>query len=275
MLQKCGNDTWYLICNLNLMKEAKKKNITINHMYSQSLNMYGDLGNIIALQYRAGLREIGVKVVHTELNEEFIPADIYLIGGGQDKDQMYVYRDLLKQKKTIQEEVEKGKVFLLICGGYQLFGKSFIDGEGNLIEGLEILDIDTAALDTSVASRCIGNAVVKIRGKFAEEWGINLSFSEYLVGFENHGGQTRFLSDSVQPIGDVITGFGNNSFDKIEGASYQNIIGTYLHGSILPKNPHLTDAILQKALHFHDKDFTLPEADWHLEQLAHQSVVGK
>lgn len=244
----------------------------INHLYSKNLNIYGDLGNIIALKYRASLYGIQTEVFSTELGEESVrEADIYLIGGGQDDDQMRVFEDLLRHKNFIESEVEKGKVFILICGGYQLFGKYFLDANGNMIEGLGILDIETRAPDSSVSSRCIGNLVVEITEEFVKNWDIDTSFSKYLVGFENHGGQTFFVSKKVCPIGLTISGFGNNSIEKLEGCSYKNIIGTYLHGSLLPKNPHLTDAIIRKAI---GKNFS-NSTDIEIEKKAHQHILEK
>lgn len=244
-------------------------------MYSKSLNIYGDMGNIISLKYRAERRNIDLEVVNTEIGGEMIEADIYFIGGGQDKDQIRVYKDLLSHKDFIKSEVEKGKVFLLICGGYQLFGKFFVDGDGNRIEGLNILDIETQALDSTVASRCIGNVVVELNEEFIEKWNINTNFSNYLVGFENHGGQTKLLSDQIKPIGNVVSGFGNNSIDKVEGCFYKNIIGSYLHGSLLPKNPHLTDAVLQKALkNKYGETVEFESLEFEIEKKAHEEQLA-
>lgn len=248
--------------------------LKINHLYSKSLNIYGDLGNIIALKYRAELRGITAEVIHTELGEEISESDIYFIGGGQDQDQILVFEDLLKRKDFIISEVGKGKIFLLICGGYQLFGKYFLDGSGNKIEGLNILDIETQASDYNVSSRCIGNIVVEMNQEFINTWNIDISFSKYIVGFENHGGETMFLSSKVKALGNVVHGFGNNAVDKLEGGFYKNIIGSYCHGSLLPKNPHLTDALLRKALK--NKGITL--ADLHdkvhfIEQKAHYHII--
>jgi lipid II isoglutaminyl synthase (glutamine-hydrolysing) len=252
------------------------KEIKINHLYSKSLNIYGDLGNIIALKHRSKVRGIDTEVLNTELGEDIKEADIYFIGGGQDEDQIRVFKDLLQKKDFIEKEVENGKIFLLICGGYQLFGKFFVDGNGRMIEGLDILNVETKALDYAVASRCIGNIVVELDTEFIKEWEVDTTFSKFIVGFENHGGQTRLLSDSVKSIGKVVHGFGNNSFDKIEGCVFKNIIGSYSHGSLLPKNPHLVDAFLRKALHakYNEevKFETLPDT---LEKLAHENIIKK
>lgn len=229
-----------------------KKKLIINHLYSQNLNLYGDLGNIIALKYRLEKRNLPFEIINTELYDEKIhKADIYFIGGGQDNDQMLVFKHLLKHKDFIAEEYNNGKVFLLICGGYQLFGKYFLDAKGRVIEGLDLINIETKALDSTVKSRCIGNILVELSKDFVDYWNIDLSFSKFIVGFENHGGQTYFIKHNtkiIRPIGKVIKGYGNNFFEKLEGAWCNNLIGTYLHGPILPKNPHLTDAIIKKAL---------------------------
>ena len=260
--------------------------ITLNHLYSKSLNIYGDLGNIIALQHHARNLGIDLQVVHTEISSKMVAADIYFIGGGQDEDQVLVFRDLLQHKKFITEEVKKGKIFLLVCGGFQLFGKYFIDASGNRIEGLGILDMTTEALDEKVSSRCIGNVIVETNKEFVDHWKIDSKFSKYLVGFENHGGQTHINKISkvnkisnpnkdsnipeLREMGNVLVGFGNNSQDKTEGAWQQNIIGTYLHGSILPKNPHLALAILQKAV-----GESVKSVDLSLEKKAHEEMLRR
>jgi CobQ-like glutamine amidotransferase family enzyme len=264
----------------NKVKKTAKFGLVINHLYSESLNIYGDLGNILALKYRGEKREIGIEIVHTEIGGKMIEADIYFIGGGQDLDQIKVYEDLLKHKDFIKKEVEKGKVFLLICGGYQLFGKFFVDGNGNMIEGLGILDLETKALDANVASRCIGNIVVELNEEFVKAWEIDTNFSKHIVGFENHGGQTSPFAEasgdsSIHEIGNVLVGFGNNSSDKIEGCFYKNIICSYLHGSFLPKNPHIADAILKKALKNKYKSFEFKDIDNEMEKSALKEVEIK
>ncbi|OGC50516.1 hypothetical protein A2716_04915 [candidate division WWE3 bacterium RIFCSPHIGHO2_01_FULL_40_23] len=248
-------------------------NLKLNHLYSQNLNIYGDLGNIIAFKYKAEKAGINLYVSHTEIGEEISEADIYFIGGGQDQDQILVYEDLLRHKGFILNEVEKGKVFLLICGGYQLFGKYFVDGEGNALKGLSILDLETNSPDSKVSSRCIGNIVAQLNSGFIKHWDVDASFSKYIVGFENHGGQTKLLTDQVKPIGEVIKGFGNNSTDKVEGCFYKNIIGSYMHGSFLPKNPHITNAILKKALLQKYNDVTFENLYEGEEKKAHQLIL--
>lgn len=254
----------------------KNYKLRLNHLYSKSLNIYGDLGNIITLKYRSQLHWIDLEVINTELGEEIQEADIYFIGGGQDEDQMRVFRDLLEKKDFISSEVEKGKIFLLICGGYQLFGKFFVDGNGRLIDGLGILDVETKAPDYAVASRCIGNLVVSLSVDFIKAWDVDTSFSQYIVGFENHGGQTRLLSDTVKPVGKTIKGYGNNSFDKLEGCFYKGIIGSYCHGSLLPKNPHLADALLKRAIKTkYNENVTFEKLSDEIEKNAHTFILSR
>lgn len=250
------------------------KTLKLNHMYSKSLNIYGDLGNSISLAHHANQLGIELDIYNTELGEQPQEADIYLIGGGQDEDQILVFEDLLAKKDFIVNEVNKNKIFILICGGYQLFGRFFVDGNGRVIEGLSILDIETKAPDYAVTSRCIGNIIVEMGPEFVDHWSIDTNFSKYIVGFENHGGQTKLLSDQVKPIGIVIKGFGNNSFDRQEGAIYMNIIGSYCHGSLLPKNPHLASAIIRKAFkNQYKQDLTPSDIDFTFEKKAHEHIL--
>lgn len=261
-----------------------KNKIILNHLYSKSLNIYGDLGNIIALKYLCGQLGVGLEVINTEIGDELQKADMYFIGGGQDKDQLVVYEDLLRHKEELAEEVERGKVFLLICGGFQLFGDYFVDGSGNKIAGLGILPMETKAPDYNVASRSIGNLVVRMSEEFVGHWGIDRNFSEYLVGFENHGGQTTLnkfneenkasnQNKTLRTIGEVVVGKGNNATDKVEGVWTKNIVGCYLHGSLLPKNPHLGISIIKKSLGI--KNLSLKDLDLDLEKKAHWEMLGK
>lgn len=224
--------------------------LVLNHLFSKSLNIYGDYGNVKAIKYLVTnfFKDVELEIYNSELGEDIKEADIYLIGGGQDADQFKVFKDLLNKREFINEEVQKGKIFILICGGYQLFGKYFLDAKNNLIDGLGILDITTEVLSGEVSKRCIGNLIVEMSSEFIKHWNIDTGFSKTLVGFENHGGQTKLLSEIVKPIGKVLSGYGNNFNDGLEGVLYKNVIGTYLHGSLLPKNPHLGFAIVNKAL---------------------------
>ncbi len=205
----------------------------ICHLYPDLLNSYGDLGNIQILKYRASKRGITVVVHNVSLGESFNPSeyDIVLFGGGQDFEQSIVAKNLKESSKAtaIKEYIENNKVFIAICGGYQLLGKYYVTSDNQKLDGLGILDIYTEKGD----SRFIGDVIIESNGN-------------KLVGFENHSGNT-YIND-LQPLGTVIKGFGNNGKDKTEGCRYRNTYGTYLHGSLLSKNPELADEIILNAI---------------------------
>lgn len=213
----------------------------ITHLYPDELNIYGDMGNIITLNKR--LTGLGFQPVYQTVGlGQKLPmqTDIYFIGGGQDKEQLIVCKDLLEKKDRLEKDVENGVVVLAICGGYQLLGKEFITGDNEVVQGLGILDIQTTAPNSDVKSRCVGNLFVQ--SSIPE---IN---NYLLIGFENHSGQTKLLSEKVIPLGKVISGFGNDSSSGFEGAKYKNVFGTYLHGSVLPKNPQFCDYLIMQAV---------------------------
>ncbi len=210
--------------------------LRLGHLYPDQLNMYGDRGNIITLRQRCAWRGITLRHVALELGEALRPDDfdMLFIGGGQDKEQDEVARDLREVKATaLREAVESDMPVLGVCGGYQLLAKFYRPAEGPELEGVGILDAWTIHKGKAVA-RCIGNVAL--------QWG-----DQTLVGFENHGGRT-YLGAGAKPLGRVLHGHGNNSEDRLEGCVYHNTIGTYLHGSLLPKNPHLADHLITLAL---------------------------
>ncbi len=213
------------------------------------MNIYGDMGNIIAITHR--LNKMGYEVVYQSLNQNSeLPnqTDFYFIGGGQDKEQEVIYKDLLNHKLQLESDIVRGVGLLAICGGYQLLGKSFITGNNKVVEGLNIFPVETKSPDASVKSRCIGNLIV--------ECSIPEIKNTKIVGFENHGGQTYFIPKNLQTefqqtaytLGKVLLGFGNNSVEKLEGCVLKNSIGTYLHGSCLPKNPQLAGWLIYSSL---------------------------
>jgi len=239
--------------------------IKIAHLYPKKMNIYGDYGNILILEKRCFWRNIKTQYVPLDCIDNTIEdSDIVFFGGGQDRDQMEVFEDLLKNKDIILQMVNDEKIFILICGGYQLFGKFFIDQYGNLIEGLDILDIETKAQGKKVRERCIGNLVI--------ETGLDIN-PKTIVGFENHGGQT-FLSKKMKPLGKVISGFGNNSSSENEGCIYKNIYGSYMHGPLLAKNPHLADYFITLALKnkYKKDDICLSKLDDSYEFKAHNNI---
>lgn len=208
------------------------KIITIGHLYPKQMNVYGDMGNIITLRYR--LEERGYRVDYVPIDSatdmSAYSIDILVGGGGQDSNQDTVQQNLLSAKKALHTMAEDGVVMLMICGMYQLFGHRFVVSSGHIIEGVGVLDVETVASD----ERLIGNVVVE------SDYGM-------LVGFENHSGRTT-LGPDVVPLGLVKKGAGNNGQSSDEGAVYQNVFGSYLHGPLLAKNPVLADELISRAL---------------------------
>ncbi len=206
--------------------------ITIGHLYPDLLNLYGDRGNIQCMRKRLEWRGFEAEVREFQLDDriDFTALDIVLLGGGSDREQMLVCSQLKKIQKDFQSYVEDGGSVLAVCGGYQLLGH-YYDTEEGRIEGLSLVDLYTK----QGSPRLISNIVIE-----------NEHFPYPIVGFENHGGRT-YINEN-RPLGKVIFGFGNNGEDQQEGVLYRNVIGTYLHGPLLPKNPHLCDYLLKNAL---------------------------
>lgn len=208
--------------------------LRIVYLYPDALNLYGDGGNVIALERRCAWRGIPVLVDEVRMGEtlDLTDADIVMMGGGSDRDQLAVAHELIAQKDKVAAYVEDGGSLLAICGSYQLLGRSYYMGE-NRIEGLGVIAAETVR----GSDRLIGNVAVKT----------DLA-SEPFVGFENHGGRT-LLDAEAMPLGtSVVTGTGNNGDDVFEGLIYKGVIGTYLHGPALPKNPELADWLIAHAL---------------------------
>lgn len=208
--------------------------LRIVYLYPDALNLYGDGGNVIALERRCAWRGIPVRVDEVRMGEslDLADADIVMMGGGSDRDQLAVAHELLAQKDKVAAYVEDGGSLLAICGSYQLLGRSYYMGE-NRIEGLGVIAAETVR----GSDRLIGNVAVKT----------DLA-PEPFVGFENHGGRT-LLDAEATPFGtSVVTGTGNNGDDGFEGLIYKGVIGTYLHGPALPKNPELADWLIAHAL---------------------------
>ncbi len=242
--------------------------IKICHLYPDLLNLYGDRGNIIALTKRCQWRGIQVSYHSISLGDTFDPEayDIVFMGGGQDYEQGIIQDDLMGEKrKRIIEAVEGGKVFLAICGGFQLLGKYYRTHDGKEIECIGALNLWTHGGN----KRLIGNLV------FACDFLKNKNFDGLVVGFENHSGKT-YLGPEVEPLGKVSKGFGNNGEDGFEGARYKNTFCSYSHGSLLPKNPALTDHLITQALKRKYKDFVaLQSLDDSIEAMARESLIKR
>ena len=206
--------------------------LTIGHLFPDLLNLYGDRGNIQCLVQRLRWRGIEAEVKTFSIDDEidFSALDIVLLGGGSDREQMLVCNRLKEIKAEFKAYVEDMGVVIAICGGYQLLGKYYETDEGK-IDGLDIVDMYTV----QEKGRLINNIFIK-----------SDLFEMPIVGFENHGGRT-YINDN-KPLGKVVFGKGNNGKSGYEGVVYKNVIGTYLHGPLLPKNPQLCDYLLTKAL---------------------------
>jgi len=230
------------------------------------MNLYGDRGNIICLSRRCQWRGIDVEVKKVSLSTNLLPSTPYpqllFMGGGQDRQQKLVAEDFKNGRgDEVRNFVENGGAGLFICGGYQLLGKFYRPAEGPDLKGLGIFDVETYHFGKE-KTRCIGDVAVEWEG-------------ETLVGFENHGGRT-YLSKDVRPLGKVLRGHGNNSEDGTEGAIYKNAFGTYLHGALLPKNPHFADHLIELALkNKYGSDVKLDPLDDTLEWQAHNAVLHK
>ncbi len=209
--------------------------LTLGHLYPDQLNLYGDRGNILTLQRRCQMRGIEMRIVGLGVGDALAPDeyDMLFIGGGQDKEQAPVAQDLYETKGIgLWAAIEDDMPVLAVCGGYQLLAHYYRPAEGPDMKGLGVFDAWTIHKGPGVA-RCIGNVVINWNGST-------------LVGFENHGGRTYL--GTARPMGKVIKGHGNNAEDHSEGAIYRNAYGTYLHGSLLPKNPHFADHLIELAL---------------------------
>jgi len=206
-------------------------------LYPEQMNIYADRGNILFLQRRCEWRGIPFAYAAAGPGDGFDPAehDLIYIGGGQDRDQVLVAQDMLETKReAIAAAVEDGAALLAVCGGYQLLGHSYELGDQS-IAGLGIADLETVR---DPGPRLIGNVSIEV------DLGQG---PRILAGFENHGGRTH-LGPGAEPLGRVLHGHGNNGRDGLEGVKRLNMIGTYLHGPLLPKNAWLADRLIATAL---------------------------
>jgi CobQ-like glutamine amidotransferase family enzyme len=205
--------------------------IDLLQLYPRDMNIYGDWGNVLVLRKRLALRGYDVRLHEYNPGDTF-PEQVDLVvgGGGQDSGQNKIQADLLAQGGRLRELADDGLPMLAVCGLYQLFGHRFTTHTGEVITGIGLLDAETIGGPT----RLIGNTVLE-----SDEFGT-------IIGYENHSGLTT-LGAGVQPFGRVTKGDGNNGTDGTEGARYRNVIATYLHGSLLPKNPAVADYLIRHA----------------------------
>lgn len=207
-------------------------------LYSDQMNIYADRGNILFLRRRCEWRGIGFSYTGAGPGEpvDASAADLFYVGGGQDRDQIMVAADMVASKREdLAAAVESGAVLLAVCGGYQLLGHSYQLGGAEKLPGLGLVDLETVRED---GPRLIGNVAIEV------DLGPG---PRVLAGFENHGGRT-YLGPGVPALGKVLSGHGNNGADGLEGVRRHNLIGTYLHGPLLPKNAWLADHLIALAL---------------------------
>jgi len=263
----------------NHTPRATRYALTIGWLYPKLMSTYGDRGNIIVLTKRCEWRGIDVEVVpidQTTTDQKLVTIDLFFAGGAQDREQGIVMKDLKKGKaKILKDSIANNTPALFVCGAPQLMGKWYEPAEGERIEGVGVFDITTKHPGQN-EPRLIGNIIAKINWTSLMSRGAGSLPPrgwEYIVGFENHGGRTS-LGKSVKPLAKVIVGHGNNGIDKTEGMVYKNAIGTYLHGPLLPKNPHIADWIIQKALEVkYKQEIQLKELEDSLEYQAQKAIA--
>jgi CobQ-like glutamine amidotransferase family enzyme len=235
-----------------------KKQITVLQLYPRDMNIYGDWGNTLVLKRRLEWHGYDVNLLAYNPGDTFPnEVDIIVGGGGQDSGQDIIQNDLLKIAPTLRKLADDNVPMLMICGLFQLFGKFFKTQDGHVIEGIGLLDLETHA----GSERLTGNIITE-----SEQFG-------EIIGYENHSGQT-FLGRNVQPLGKVIKGAGNNGQDDTEGARYRNVIATYMHGSLLPKNPAIADFLIEQAVTRKYGKFTPTVIDDRFAELA-RGVAAK
>ncbi len=213
------------------MSKKSIKKVRILQLYPDQMNIYGDRGNVLTILRRSQWHGYDAEVLYHHPGKAF-PKDVDIIigGGGQDSGQDKVQADLLRIGSTLHDLADKDVPMLMICGLYQLFGRFFKTQDGHSIEGISIFKAETHA----GPKRLTGNVVID-------------SLYGEIVGYENHSGQT-FLDKGERAFGTVMKGAGNNGKDRTEGAVYRSVYGSYLHGSMLPKNPLFADALVEKAV---------------------------
>ena len=237
---------------------------TVGWLYPDLMNIYGDRGNILTLLKRAEWHGYEPRLVELQRGaaQMMDDVDVFFFGGGQDREQALIYDDLREFKQdSLQKAVAEGAQVLAVCGGYQLLGHYYQTADGERFDGIGLIDVTTQA----GKKRFIGDVVVQTSIEGLEP--------SSLVGFENHSGRT-FLGPEARPLGKVLMGKGNNGSDRTEGCVQGGIIGTYLHGSLLPKNPQLADHLIGRALR-RRADAALAALDDTAEFEAHRFILER
>jgi len=231
-------------------------------LYPDLMNIYADRGNIAVLRARCEWRGLGFELSSSGLGERLDPesANLFYMGGGQDRDQVAVAEDMVATKReALHAAQERDAVILAVCGGYQLLGSSYQLGDERL-PGVELVDLFTVR---EAGPRLIGNCAIE------SDLG---GGPRVIAGFENHGGRT-YLGANTQPLARVTRGFGNDGSSGFEGARYRNAFGCYLHGPLLPKNPAFADHLISLALERRYGDGSLARLDDALELMSHEEAM--
>jgi CobQ-like glutamine amidotransferase family enzyme len=241
------------------MSNLQGPTLRVCALYPDLMNIYADRGNLFVLERRCAWRGIGFQLSGSGLAEPLDSGahDIYYLGGGQDRDQLLCAEDLVSGKRdALREAASRSAIILGVCGGYQLLGKSYTLGD-NQLQGLGLLDVRTVR---EPGPRLIGNVAIEVdlEGEV-----------RVLAGFENHGGRT-YLGSEATPLGRVLKGCGNDGRSGFEGARAGNVIGTYLHGPLLPKNAWFADWLIATALGIDVG--SLAPLDDDMEMQAHRSA---
>ena len=227
-------------------------------LYPDLMNIYADRGNLLLLERRCEWRGIGFRVTAASFGDAIDPEahDLFYLGGGQDRDQVLCARDLVETKRdALHAAAGAGKIVMGVCGGYQLLGHSYVMGDEE-IPGVGLVDLRTVRED---GPRLIGNVAIEVE--------LDPGDKRVLAGFENHGGRT-LLGDGEQALGRVLNGHGNDGRSGVEGIRRDGVIGTYLHGPLLPKNAWFADWLIRRATGAEQLD-PLDDA---LEDAAHRSA---
>lgn len=251
---------------------ALRLSLTLGWLYPDLMSIYGDRGNIICLTKRCewrGITAVVKPITIASSASDITSLDLVFGGGAQDSQQTIVYKDLKEKKGTyLKKVIDNGTPGLYICGAYQLLGNYYKEADGKIIEGLGIFDFSTENPGPD-KKRLIGNTVADISALLPE------AAVKTIVGFENHGGRT-YLGEGIKPLAKIIKGYGNNDEDSTEGAHYKNSFGSYFHGPILPKNPHLADYLITLALEKKYKEkIALEQLDDTLAWQAHTAILNK
>lgn len=240
-----------------------ERRLNILHLYPENMNLYGDRGNVLALAQRARWRGIPGRIVNREVGQpvDWHDVDLVFMGGGEDTHQARIADDFLELGAELAARLRAGLPMLAICGAYQLLGRYYETADRTQLPGLNYLDVWTEAGDTRAIGDVVAYTDLPIEPRS-------------LVGFENHGGRT-FLGSAAHPLGHVTLGQGNNGQDRSEGSVQDRVVATYLHGSLLPKNPHLTDLLILWALQNRGVDEPLEPLTADEELSAHQTILSR